>query len=212
MKLTLHDLCNHTKNNDPTFEWRAVQSKVTGLRSRKNFRRFIFLVKSKMVYSSKKGHIVTILFPNLTIALLKQNKNLLPKNTRVRCWCTCPAWQMWGSAANSTSLKYNLTGFFENRAPVIRDPNENKLVCKHVYAVYKRIENDNFIRLYNKFKQAYNRKQKKKSSEAEKLLLLYIYDYLIDMGNDHNETISIMQNLINTDTIEEYLKDQKLII
>ena len=211
MKQTLRDICDITENSNPTFLDRTLKSKVAGLRSRKNFRRFIFLVKSKMSYSSKKGHIVTILFPNITIKMLKANKNALPIDARVRLWCTCPAFQFWGSSYNSTNLKYNLAPNSENRAPVIRDPNNKNLCCKHVNAVVKHIRYDNFIRLFNKFRAAYYRKNKK-SNEIENSILLYLYDFLETKEYSHNEIIEIIKGLIETDSIEEYLELNGLII
>lgn len=212
MKLTLRDLCEITEQKNPTFFNRVLKSKVVGLRSRKNFKRFIFHVKSKMIYSDPKGHLVTILFPNLTAEELKKNKNLLPIDTRVRCWCTCPAWRLWGSAYNSTNQKYNLQPFSESRSPDKRDPDRKNLVCKHVYAVYRDIRYDNFIRLYNRFKQAYYRKNKKKSSEAEDMVLMFIYYFLVQKGLSKNDAILKLSDLISSDNVETFLKENNLII
>ncbi len=212
MKLILRDLCEKTEQKNPTFFDRVLKSKVVGIRSRKNFRRFIFHVKSKMSYSSKQGHLVTILFPTITVDQLKKNKNMLPIDTRVRCWCTCPAWQMWGSSYNSTNLKYNLQPFSETRIPDKRDPDRKNLVCKHVYAVYRDIRYDNFIRLYNKFKQAYYRKNKKKSTEAEDAILLYLLDFIEKREEKEEFALNYLKYLIENDLVEDFMVENKLII
>ena len=214
MKLTLEDICTTTASSgkDEKIKDRSSKSKVAGSRSRKNFRRFIFVVKSKSPNSSKQGHLVSILFPNITISQLKKNQQLQPKLTRVRIHCTCPAFQYWGSAYNSTTQKYNIPGKIEKRPPDERDPKRARLVCKHVYAVYKDLENDTFIRIYNRFKKAYYRKRDKKKSDADSQILLYIYENLKKKGLSHLECVSIIQDLNKIDSIEEYLKEHNLIV
>ena len=214
MKLTLEDICTTTASSgkDEKIKDRSSKSKVAGSRSRKNFRRFIFVVKSQSPESSKKGHLVSILFPNIQISELKKNKSLEPIKTRVRIHCTCPAFQYWGSAYHSTKKKYNLPGKNEVRTPNIRDPKEKRLVCKHVYAVYKEIETDTFIRIYNRFKKAYYRKRDKKRSSADSEILLYIYNFLKQEGKSHIEIITTIQGLFRTDSIEDFLKSQELIV
>lgn len=215
MKLTLEDICKSTASSgkDEKIVDRSSKSKVSGSRSRKNFRRFIFVVKSKSPNSSKQGHLVSILFPNIKISELKKNKNLEPGSTRVRIHCTCPAFQYWGSAYHSTRKKYNIPGKNESRQPNIRDPKEKRLVCKHVYSVYKDIESDTFIRIYNRFKKAFYRKRdKKKKSNADSEILLYTYKFLKDQGKTHSECVSIIQLLNREDSLEDFLQSNGLLV
>lgn len=215
MKLNLKEICSATASRDKSLIKRAALSKVVGTRSRKNFRRFIFHVKSKSSDSNRKGHLVTILFPNIKISDLKTNKALKPVEQRVRIYCSCPAFQYWGSAYHATKFKYNITGKNESIAPNTRDPKTTKLVCKHIYAVYKDIENDNFIRLYNRFKKSYYRKRdkSKKSSESLDSMLLFIFEHLVSKkGLSKKQAIDKIKELQKSDTIEEYLLLEDLII
>lgn len=213
ISLNLDSLCKHTLSKDSKLSTRSAKSKVVGVRSRKNFRRFIFNVKSKMSYSSAKGHLVSVLFPNITISELKENKKLEPKMTRCRIWCTCPAFTMWGSANNATYYKYNITDKSETRVPKIRDPNREKLVCKHIYSVYKDIENDSFIRIYNRFKKSFYRKRdKKKKSSVEDLMYITIFNFLMSKGYSKIYSITKINELRKKDQIEEFLFLENLIV
>jgi len=216
MKLTLKDISLATARRDKGLAKRTSQSKVIGTRSRKNFKRFIFHVKSSMLYSSKQGHLVSIIFPNIKISELKENKALKPCEQRVRIHCTCPAWGYWGSAYHSTHFKYNIDGKIETRAPKENDPKTRRLICKHVYAVYNDIKNDNFIRLYNRFKKAYYRKRDKtkvkKSQSAEDSILLFIYQHLKNKGFSHKFVLAKINELRKNDLVEEYLLEQGLIV
>jgi hypothetical protein len=47
--------------------------------------------------------------------------------------CNCPAYLYWGSQYNLTQLDTAIVP--EHRSPVIRDPSNENMVCKHLYAV-----------------------------------------------------------------------------
>jgi hypothetical protein len=144
---------------------KAQRSSVKGVISRKKFRRFKFLVKSKESYSDPKGHIVSIMYPTVRLFDMYVNpQGHNPNNTKVRVWCTCPAWQYWGAAFNSTNEKYNLEKK-EDRAPDIRDPNRTYKVCKHVLAVYRNINRQTFPRLIDRFIEGYQKVQMEKMKE-----------------------------------------------
>lgn len=213
MKLNLYDICKTAIQNDSGLETRSLHSKVIGTMSRRNFRRLIFHVKSKGITSDRKGHIVTILFPHIKISSLKKNKNLKPINQRVRLWCTCPAFSYFGSSYNSTNLNYNLPNNSEHRVPDVRDPNRKHLICKHCYAVYKDIKDATFIRLYWRFIKTFHRKKKKKS-EFDSALNLFLYEYLTTKLNySSNDAISLILKLNeNYLDLDNFLKDHKLII
>ena len=50
--------------------------------------------------------------------------------------CNDPSWLYWGYKYIATQLDYN-EGDSENRAPKIRNPNEEGVVCKHLISVLK---------------------------------------------------------------------------
>lgn len=131
---------------------RAQKSKVFGIQTRKNQRRFLFLVKSRESYSHPDGHLVSVLYPNLPLLpKLRGMKGISPTNQRVRVHCTCPAWSHWGSAYWATEEGYALRGL-EDREPNIRDPQGENLICKHVARVSLNLQRLSFTRLLDWFK------------------------------------------------------------
>lgn len=138
---------------------KSKNSSVKGIVTRKRFRRFKFLVKSTESYSSPKGHLVSFMFPDVYLReMYVSPKGRNPRNTRIKMWCTCPAWQYWGAAFNSTDQKYNLEKK-ENRPPDIRDPNREYLMCKHTLAVLRNIQRSTFPDLILRFAMGYLEKQ-----------------------------------------------------
>lgn len=118
---------------------KAKRSRVITFSRKPKGRRFLFLVKSRESYSSKIGHLVSILYPNIRIPFseLAQQRTLKPFNTRVRVFCSCQAWRYTGPAYLSTRDKYRLPErrFIENRPADTRDPSGQNFVCKHVIRV-----------------------------------------------------------------------------
>ena len=138
---------------------KSKNSSVKGIITRKRFRRFKFLVKSTESYSDPKGHIVSFMFPDEYLKEMyvrPRGKN--PRNTKIKMWCTCPAWQYWGAAFNSTEQKYNLEKK-EDRPPDIRDPDREYLMCKHTLAVLRNIQKATFPDLILRFAMGYLEKQ-----------------------------------------------------
>lgn len=98
----------------------------------KNKKKFIFLVKCSESWSDPKGHIVSLKF-DYSIPLGKEF-NFRAGDVDARVFCSCPAFQYWGSAYTSTTLDYYLN-HREFRFPYIRDPNLINTCCKHVLKV-----------------------------------------------------------------------------
>jgi len=224
MKLTIRGLTFRTIKRDVNIKERVKFSKVTGTRSRKNVRRFIFHVKSSMHYSDKKGHLVSYVFPKLDINEVKKDPKMFVIDQRVQLHCTCPAFQMWGSAYWSTHYNYNITQFKENRAPNVRDPHAKRFICKHIYCVNRDIWNDTFVRIYNRFNRAFyrkkekqriekNLKRRKQSNENGLPILRFLYQYLLDTEKlTQQEAVEFINYLIKEDTIEDFLEAKGLII
>jgi len=130
---------------------RTAKSRVFGIKTRKNFRRFVFYVKSREVYSSPEGHISSIIYPSLNLDSVRNSPGKkTPSNQPVNVWCTCPAFLYWGSAFLSTELGYNFIGE-ENRFPKIRDPENHNYVCKHLLRVTKNLRRMSFTALTKLF-------------------------------------------------------------
>lgn len=139
----------------PLSKKRVDNTRVTGILTRSNFRRFIFRVKSREVYSDPDGHLISVFYPRVPFEAIEQGtlkRSVRPVTADVRIWCTCPAWQMWGSAFISTKHGYNLPRMTEHRAPNIRDPKQQNFCCKHVIRVSKKLERMGFSSLYESFK------------------------------------------------------------
>lgn len=196
----------------------AKKSEVKLVLPRKNLRRFKFLVKSKMPYSDPKGHLTSILYPKVDLErayFLSQGGT--PQDARVKVWCTCPAWQYWGAAYNSTKNKYNLEKK-ETRTPDIRDPNQEYLCCKHVHAVYDFIGNKDFFALINVFYDAYRLKKKSKGRKSffagEQEIQIATFDevlacaedYLLNQGHEERWVKWLLSSLNEENAEDELAK------
>ncbi|HEC63793.1 MAG TPA: hypothetical protein ENI23_00700 [bacterium] len=133
---------------------RALKSRIVGIKSRRNFRRFTFRVKSRETYSDPSGHLASVLFPSVNLRTITQgqNKSRTPSNERVLAWCLCPAWNWWGSAWSSTTNSYNLSRS-QTISPDIRDPTNQNLICKHLVKVAQELEGRTFRGLIRQFKK-----------------------------------------------------------
>ena len=94
-----------------------------------------FLTKSNERNSSKAGHIQNILFLDY-----KPGKLLVTHDCLV--FCSCPAFKWWGTQYNATALGYNM-GEAMDIAPDKRDPNTERLLCKHLVAVTMKLTKSN---------------------------------------------------------------------
>lgn len=100
---------------------------------------YLFLVRCREFYSNPKGHFVSIAFDGYDSSKVKgrqPSEYTQPNLVGMRVKCSCEAFHYWGSDYWSTQLGYGLDTD-ENRFPVIRDPNMERFVCKHVARVYK---------------------------------------------------------------------------
>lgn len=132
-QLTLRDLYELV---GPKPKAKAANSKVIKIRTRKNQRRFSFIVLSKESYSSPKGHLVSFIYPTLKVPFnqIRKYPQITPMNLRVKVRCTCQAWRYWGSSFLSTEYGYFLDKK-ESRPANIRDPGRKNYICKHVVRV-----------------------------------------------------------------------------
>lgn len=100
---------------------------------------YLFLVRCKESYSNPKGHFVSVRFVGYDSNKVKDrqpSEYTQPNLVGMQVKCSCEAFHYWGSDYWSTQLGYGL-GTNENRFPVVRDPNMERFVCKHVSRVYK---------------------------------------------------------------------------
>lgn len=195
---------------------RANNSDISGIRSRKNFRRFIFLVKGNEDWSSPKGHIASIYYPGLQKEKLKTKEQKgNPSRSDVQVFCTCPAFQYWGAHYWSTQEDYLMFDKpNENRFPDIRDPNHQYSLCKHLAKVAIDIKKFSFIGLIKEFGGQTNIFS---SSDAQ-LKVIEIEEcfptliYLLEQGGNDSETISLFINSLNRENFEDELEKHNLIV
>lgn len=206
---------------------KARKSKVKGIITRKNLKRFKFLVKSTESYSSPNGHIVSFLYPKIPLIQAYEGKiAATPRNADVKVWCTCQAWQYWGAAYNATDRKYNLDKI-ENIEPNVRDPNREYLVCKHVHASLRYIQRDSFKILMTRFIGKYVNKQldkmigspKKSSLEDDEIEMAEILesipafkDFLVKQKGMSPEEAELIAAGIDEDNFESILLQYGAII
>lgn len=91
-----------------------------------------FLTKSGEKYSSKSGHIQNLFYVDTPKDVYSVYANCL-------VFCSCPAFKWWGTQFNATALEYNY-GEAMDIAPNERDPNAERLLCKHLVAVYNNLK------------------------------------------------------------------------
>lgn len=104
----------------------------------------IFHIGCHESWSSSMGHIVSVKF----LVDLKKYQTEKPLNVDVKVKCTCPAFSFWGSDFVATQLGYGLDTD-ENREPLIRDPQNKNLICKHIAKTRLQLRNYTFKKLLN---------------------------------------------------------------
>lgn len=182
----------------------AKNAVVQTIVPRKNLRRFKFIVRSFEVYSKPSGHIVSLIYPTDNLPNLYYDpRGRTPKNTRVRMWCTCPAWQYQGAAYNSTTNVYNLDKR-ETRAPDINDPEREYLSCKHIHTVSNFIGTMSFRKLINQFAKAYRLRNRASSAITPRVMepLKETPDYcsIEDLHSTLSEALPRIAGLTEDDT------------
>lgn len=162
---------------------KAENGNILGIKTRKNLRRFSFVVRCLETYSNPKGHVASVIFPDVTFGLVDQNWHI-PVKQNVLLKCSCPAFLYYGSAFYASQFMYHIDGNVENRPPVIRDPESNRYLCKHLIRVYKYLERISFDALMERFEISH----KKLSAEILKMATLEsdiipaVSDYLTRVG------------------------------
>lgn len=193
---------------------RAFKSKISGIRSRKNFKRFIFVVKSSEVYSSSKGHLASIMYPDVVFqdVLKRERAKSTPANSNVLVWCTCPAFKYWGSHFWASQADYLIKDKpSQGRPPDIRDPKEENLVCKHLVKVSRLVSTFTFKRLFNVFDT------KSKTSSEDFSLLQFketfpiISEYLQREKYSYEEIEDILFSM-TSDNFEDTLSNYNVIV
>jgi hypothetical protein len=197
--MTLYDLV-HLTSYIPTHD-RERRCKVLNIRPRKNYQRFSFLIQGGEIWSSKKGHISTILYPKLKKDYLDQNNKITPMNAEVLVYCTCPAFLYWGSKYWSTQDDYNIKIYVEHRPPYIRDPHKERYICKHVMRASRYLKKKSFRSLNEDFD--------KKSATLASLqydIKPVVSNYLEHKGYPTDEIQDILLN-INNDNFNDILEN-----
>lgn len=133
---------------------RSGKSNVLSIKLKPGQRRFLFHVKSHESYSAPAGHIVSVLYPLLPrFVNLPNSDEYHPFTSRVRLFCSCPAWRFTGPAYWATKEKYRLPEkhkYVETRPPVVRDPNHQNAICKHCVVVGFHMKRMSFNNLFAK--------------------------------------------------------------
>lgn len=200
---------------------KAENSKIIGVKSRKNFRRFNFLVKSSEVYSDPKGHIASVIYPKIKIKDFVRDtgrQEKAPYSEYVLVHCSCPAFVYWGSHFFSDAYGYHIREFgIENRFPEIRDPNGENLVCKHLIKVAKYMEHVSFRFLNRRFRKEYERilkerTKKKKGFRFATLQELYpvVGEFLRRNKYTNDEVDEVIASL-NDENMEYILEEHGLL-
>lgn len=197
--MTLFDLVGLT-----TYELnheRSSNCKILDIKPRKNFQRFSFVVRGFEEWSKPKGHIVTILYPQLKKKDMKKGSGVTPMNTESLVFCTCPAFLFWGSKYWSTQDGYNIKVHVENRPPYIRDPHKERYICKHVIRASRYMRKKGFSYLNKRF-------MKKSSFDAslDDDIKPVVHDFMKMQGMDDEVIGDFLLNL-NEDNLEVGLEE-----
>lgn len=199
---------------------KAKRSSISGIRSRKGFRRFIFRVKSTESYSSSKGHLTSIHYPSVDLKSLKKGRNPSVAKTDVNVWCTCPAFHYWGSHYWATQDDYLMFDKdAEDRFPIVRDPQGENLVCKHIIRVYKRINRTPLTKLVDQFQGVIKKKRSSLEDLDEEPLSFIDYtdtvpivsQYLRERKYTDSEITEVISSL-SFNNYEDVLKEHRVII
>lgn len=186
---------------------KAENGNILGIKTRKNLRRFSFVVRCLESYSNPKGHIASVIFPNVVFGLLDQEYRV-PVKEEVLVKCSCPAFLYYGSAFYASQFGYHIDGNVESRPPVIRDPESNRYLCKHLIRVYKYLEKVSFEKLLKRFKIA---SEHLKMASIEEDILPAVLDYLPRVGVKENE-IAKVASIFSYENCEDIMEHYGVII
>lgn len=90
-----------------------------------------FSVDSK-TYPGKK-HIVILASPDFTEDITLNELKKVIKNVDIKVACSCEAFLYWGYKYITYKNKAGIDS--ETRAPVVRNPSQRGMLCKHIIAV-----------------------------------------------------------------------------
>lgn len=186
---------------------KAENGNILGIKSRKNLRRFSFVVRCLESYSNPKGHIASVIFPEVVFKLADQQW-YIPVQEEILLKCSCPAFLYYGSAFYASQFGYHIDGNVENRPPVIRDPESNRYLCKHLIRVYKYLEKTSFESLLKRFHLA---SKQLKMATIEQDILPAIADYLTRI-NIPDEEIKEVLGSLSFENCEEIMEHYGVVI
>ena len=191
---------------------KAENGNILGIKTRKNLRRFSFVVRCLESYSNPKGHIASVIFPEVNFGLVDQNWTI-PSKQEVLLKCSCPAFLYYGSAFYASQFMYHIDGNVENRPPVIRDPEGNRYLCKHLIRVYKYLEKISFDKLMERFEISYKKLsfENLKMASLEADIIPAIEDYLPRIGILPAELQSVISTL-SYDNCEDVMEHYGVIV
>jgi hypothetical protein len=185
---------------------RASNCKILSIKPRRNFQRFSFVVRGFEAWSKSKGHIVTVLYPELKKKDLKSGSELTPMNAESLVFCTCPAFVYWGSKYWSTQDGYNIKVHVEKRPPYKRDPNKKRYICKHVIRASRYMRKKGFSYLDKRFKM---RKPSLDEASMDEDIKPAIHDYMKLAGYQDDEIQDTILG-IDEDTLEDSLEHLRI--
>lgn len=181
---------------------RAQNCKVLKIRPRKNFQRFSFVIRGFESWSKPKGHVVTVLYPELKKKDLKSGSGATPMNSDpVLTFCTCPAFLYWGSKFWSTQDGYNIKVYKENRPPYVRDPHKLRYICKHIIRAGRYMKKKGFPYLTKRFNRA-----GALDASLDEDIKPAVHDYMLLKGMDDATINDFLLNL-NEDNLEVAMEE-----
>jgi hypothetical protein len=191
---------------------KAENGNILGIKTRKNLRRFSFVVRCLESYSNPKGHIASVIFPNINFGLVDENWHI-PVKEEVLLKCSCPAFLYYGSAFYASQFMYHIDGNVENRPPVIRDPEANRYLCKHLIRVYKYLERISFDKLMERFDISSRKlsSQELRMASLEEDIKPAISDYFSRQNIPEDEAKAVLLSL-NENNCEEILEKYGVIV
>lgn len=201
MIVTAETLRSLYRDTGPLSKRTSRKSRVVGIKTRKNFKRLSFLVKSDMPYSSPKGHISSIMYPNVDFRNISDDLGS-PLSEDVKVICSCPSFTYWGSAYLATTEEYIIPPYLENRPADVRDPEGENFICKHLIKVIQYVGKKSFKQLSKRFTSG---SLKTASIDEVKFALS---DYLRDIHHLNNESVDeFLFRIEDEDSLEDVLEE-----
>lgn len=206
--MNLRDLHRVSGNINVRNRSKARRSRVMGIKTRANWKRFSFIVRSRETYSDSLGHVASVMYPYLDIEDMIRAR-VYPMREDVSVFCTCPAFLYWGSRYWATTDDYLISGQDpEYRFPWIRDPEHNHPICKHLYRVVSYISHESFPRLIKRFSP--KKRSNLKEASINKHIKPILERVLKNRNFSSNEISDILSN-VDDNNVESILEKYCLI-